>query len=319
MELLLEHQRVIASVKKLVISHPQFEAALKTIVTAYELRKNVQVVQNIICTGESGTGKSTLKECIRKLYERYDVKDKTIIPVLVVETPSAPTVKSLAEQMLIQLDDKNYTRGSAIDKTNRILNYIKKCGVMLIIFDELQHFIDQGKRRSPYEVSDWLKTIIDRAGTATILMGLERSEQILKVNEQLRRRFSKRIILSAFDIDNRSSRNNFKGLIKILDEKVGLPNRIDITEQSLIYSIYYATNGIIDYLVKLFIGAYECALHYEKSELCIICFEEAFTLNIWVDGIGKLNPFHKKFIDEKLDKPGMPFHKVDDIAVERLC
>lgn len=306
----IEQYKKLAMLRKLVINHPQFDKAYQAIVDSYQMKTYVDVPQNIICVGQSGTGKSTLKEKMKLAYPRVQGSEKITIPILVVDTPSVPTVKNIAEEMLIQLGDPQFNRGSAIDKTNRILNYINICEVKMVIFDELQHFIDQGKRRTPHEVSDWLKTVIDKAKVSTVLMGLDRSEEILRVNEQLRRRFSRRVDIRPFDINEKESRVSFIGVIQILDEKIELPNRIDLRDKDLIKSLYFATNGIIDYLVKLFIGAYEQAIKMSYNELTRECFRIAFTECIWVEGIGKLNPFNENFIYEKLDQVGMPFHQM---------
>jgi GTPase SAR1 family protein len=318
MYLSIDHQRKIALLKNLIIDHEQFDRAYQTITNAYWMNKNVCVAQNIICVGQSGTGKSTLKEKVKSSFPRIESDEKIIIPILVVDTPSMPTVKNIAEEMLIQLGDPKFDKGSAIDKTNRILNYIELCEVNMIIFDELQHFIDHGKNPSTYKVSEWLKTIIDKAKTATVLMGLERSEQILRVNEQLRRRFSKRIDIFPFDIKDYSSRNNFKAVIHLLDEKIDLPVKLDLSSKELITALFFATDGIIDYLVKLFIGAYECAVLSDRIGLDKYCFEKAFLENIWIDGVGKFNPFNSDFINERLNKPGMPFNKLEEKNTRRV-
>lgn len=153
----------IAKIKGLVIRHPQYQAAYDAIVDAYEMRRNVGLAQHFLCVGQSGTGKSTLKEMVRKAYPAVPLEDRELVPVLCVDTPSKPTIRNMAEAMLLQLGEPCFTRGSAIDKTNRILNLVKDKQVRLIIIDELQHFIDQGRRRAPQEVSDWLKTLIDQS------------------------------------------------------------------------------------------------------------------------------------------------------------
>jgi hypothetical protein len=317
MELTYEQQKVIADVRNLVISHPEFNFAYKTIAAAYQLNKNVAVAEHIICVGSSGTGKSTIKQKLNEDFHRTSKSEALNIPILIVDTPAVPTVKNFAEEVLIQLGDPNFAKGSAIEKTNRILRYLDKCEVKLIIFDELQHFIDQGKRRTPFEVSDWLKTLIDKAGVSTVLMGLERSEQILRVNEQLRRRFSKRIDIRPFDLEEKESRDNFIGVIQKLDEQLDLKKRIDLSDKELVISMFFATNGIIDYLVKLLIGAYEHAIKNNRNVIEKSSLREAFKSNIWNKGIGKFNPFNKSFIRTKLDKPGMPFNNADNFEVER--
>lgn len=310
MNLTIEQQQKIAVLRRVIIDHPHFEHAYQCVVDAYRMKVDVGLPQNIICVGPSGTGKSTLKEKMKNAYPVIEMKEKNITPVLVVDTPSVPTIKNVAEEMLVQLGDPSFNKGTAIEKTNRILHYINVCDVKMIIFDELQHFVDQGGKYITRQVSDWLKTVIDKAKVSVVLMGLERSEELLFINEQLRRRFSRRVNIRPFDLNQKESRESMIGVIRILDEKVGLSYRIDLKNKQTIKSFYFATNGIIDYLVKLFIGAYEQAVSMGLEELTVDCFEAAFSENIWAEGTGKLNPFSKAFIGEKLDKPGMPFHRM---------
>jgi DNA transposition AAA+ family ATPase len=53
-------------------------------------------------------------------------------------------------------------------------------------------------------VGDWIKSLIDQTGVPTVFLGLPRLEQILQVNEQLRRRFSRRIRLALGQSDKSS-------------------------------------------------------------------------------------------------------------------
>ena len=306
--------QTITRVKGQVIRHPQFDVAYQTIVNAFEMNHQAGMAEHLVCVGESGTGKSTLKKEIEKTYPPYNTKDRRIIPVLVVDTPAFPTVKNMAEAVLFQLGDPVFFRGAAIEKTFRILEYLKKCDVKLIIFDELQHFIDQGHSASPRQVSDWLKTVIDNAGISTVLMGLERSEQILQINEQLRRRFSRHIHLTAFSINSSEDCAIFAGVLLKLEQFINLPIKMNLTDVQLLRRIHFATNGIIDYMVKLLLGAYEFVVDNSLHGIDQNCLEAAFTRHIWVQGCGVLNPFNPDFKWLRLDKEGMPFHKSNFIA-----
>jgi energy-coupling factor transporter ATP-binding protein EcfA2 len=239
-----------------IIFHPQYNVAFEQIINSFEMNKTAGLSQHLLCLGQSGLGKSTLKKMIQNKYPPIETEDRKILPVLTVDTPSSPTIKNMAEAVLIQLDDPLFARGSAIDKTNRVLTLLKEKKVKLIIVDELQHFIDQGNRKAPLEVSDWLKTIIDQSSTSTVLMGLKRSERILQINEQLRRRFSKRIELIPFSIGDEYQASIFLGVIEHFDELLGLPNKM-VVDNKLLRRFHYATNGVIDYILQLFLGSLE--------------------------------------------------------------
>lgn len=89
----------------------------------------------------TGTGKTTLMDMLAKEFPPIEHADRKRIPVLAI--PALPTIKNLAEEMLVQMGDPIFYRGSAIDKTIRILHLIKVSNVKLILFDEMQHFIDR--------------------------------------------------------------------------------------------------------------------------------------------------------------------------------
>lgn len=298
----------IGLLKNTVIRYPQFEEAFQQIERILKLKRSTAIAQNLLCLGTSGTGKSTLKREIEKKYPSSKFGDEPQIPILIVDTPAIPTVKNLAEAVLLTLGDPLADKGSVTHKAKRILHFIKECHVELMIFDELQHFIDQGKKNTPYQVSDWLKDLVDQANIPTVLMGLERSEQILKVNEQLRRRFNQRINLKPFNIKDSNDFKVFAGVVLKLQELLDYPMEFDIRNSQSLERIHYATNGVIDYIVKIMLGAYEKALISGEIAITQKSFYNAFIETIWIDAPDNLNPFHKNFIWEPLTKSNMPFH-----------
>ncbi|OYQ77101.1 hypothetical protein B9T12_09005 [Wohlfahrtiimonas chitiniclastica] len=300
--------QVIVSLKNTTINHPQFHAAYIEIEKLLQLKQQYNIARHALCTGSSGTGKSTLKIEIEKAYPQNLNVNPPQIPILIIDTPAIPTVKNVAESMLVSLGDPLADKGSAINKTTRILNYLELCNVQLMIFDELQHFIDQGKKNTPYQVSDWLKSLIDAANIPTVLMGLERSEQLLKVNEQLRRRFNKRIYLFEFKLDAENDYLVFAGVLKKILSLLPIPHELNIQNQELLQRIHYATNGIIDYMIKLFIEAFEIC-HMNQQHLTTNTLHDAFLSTIWSECSAELNPFTASFAWKRLIKPGMPFHK----------
>ena len=177
----------------------------------------------------------------------------------------------------------------------------------MIIVDELQHFVEHGIGNALREVSDWLKSVSDQSGVSTILIGLEKCEEVFYSNEQIRRRFSQTIELKPFSIEDTEDITIFSSVIRELDNQIGLKNKIDLSEEN-IERLYYATNGLIDYLIKLLLGALEIAYKEKKKGIDIRLLETAFRSKIWRVCTNESNPFNKAFIPQKLDKPKMPFH-----------
>ncbi|MGZ8906688.1 MAG: TniB family NTP-binding protein [Methylobacter sp.] len=306
-----------AVVSRLIIKHPAFNEAYQLLKEAYLFNQQTGLTKNYWVVGPTGTGKTTLMDMLVKEFPPVERVDRKSIPVLAINIPALPTIKNLAEEMLVQLGDPIFYRGSAIDKTIRILHLIKACDVKLILFDEMQHFVDRGHKRAPAEVADWLKTLIDKALVSTVIMGLERTQIILDANEQLRRRFCRRIDLKPFDLECPTSRSHFLGVIKKIDEALDMSSRLDLQQDGLVRQLHFATNGTMDYMVKLMLGAYQIAINRQLPGIDRQCLEQAFSDSIWVEGVGKMNPFNPQFIGQRLDKRGMVFYKAPVLEVIR--
>lgn len=304
-----------ADVLSMVIKHPSFNHAYQLIKEAYRFKLQTGLAQNYLVVGPSGTGKTHLSEFLGKEFPATENTDGINIPLLVVEIPSKPTIKNLAEEMLVQLGDPLYYRGSAIQKTTRILQLIRACQIKLIIFDEMHHFVDQVNKKAPAEVADWLKSLINKAQVSTVLMGLEQTQTILDINEQLRRRFCRRIDLKPFDLNCSASRSQFLGVIKKIDEALALPSPLDLQQESIARQLHFATYGLMGYIVKLMLGAFYIARSRNLPGIDRQCLEQGFSDYVWVEGVGKLNPFNPQFIGEQLDKRGMIFYKPSALEV----
>lgn len=297
----------LMDIKATTLYHHDFRKAIDAMELAYQMKRDYNLSRHLLCVGQSGTGKSTLKDEMVDRYPLVEGEHCIYQPVLTVNTPSKPTVRNMAEALLMSLQEPFYSRGSAMEKTHRIFTLMRQQQVKMLIVDELNHFVDRGKHSDIQDVSDWLKSVIDQTEVSCALIGLHRCEAILAHNEQLRRRFSVRLELNPFSVRSPQDLQAFAALIKMYDNMLGFPERMSLTE-SFVRTVFYATNGIIDYVRKLLCGAAELAASDGTNQITLHHLERAFTTFVWDKGVGKFNPFNAKFKNISLDKPGMPFH-----------
>ena len=300
-------QTVIAFQKNLV-HHTGYLTAMEKIGRCHRLgRHGLSEPSCLLITAESGCGKSTIREQYAKTYERYEADDRTVIPVLHLQLPSAPTIKNVAEKILIELGDPFAEKGSAEGKTARIVKLLKECGVELVILDEFQHFVDRSSEKVEYKVADWLKSLISESKVPFILMGLPRCQRILDVNEQLRRRFLPRVALHRFQADTPTQRKQFFTLLKGLEKCLPLEGRTALTDRAVTMRIYYATYGVIDHTMKLVSSALEIVLTEQLPTIDQDVLRRAFQEAIWKGAHDQDNPFHEAFKERALTGVGEPF------------
>lgn len=178
------------------IPFPPFVTAKDAVEANLRLFRETGLPSHLLVLGESGVGKSSLCRWIAENHPRRTLPERDIIPALVVAVPPTGTIGGIAGTMLAALGDPTPNVGTTGHRTARIITLCRQCRVELILFDEAQHVHDRGQSKAHYMVADWFKHIIDEINVPTVLLGLPRLEMLLQVNEQLRRRFPRRVRLA---------------------------------------------------------------------------------------------------------------------------
>lgn len=81
----------------------------------------------------------------------------------------------------------------------------------------------------------------------------------------------------------------------MIEKSINFPCSFSVKDTSNIETFYYATNGIISYIIKLYEGIIEYAFKNGTVTIDRLCFKYAFTYKICNLGVNELNPFHHKF------------------------
>lgn len=248
--------------------------------------------------GESRTGKSRVLETVALNHEPYRTSEGMQIPIFCVKTPSNPTVKGLAELMLIKLGDPKFDKGTEQAKTNRLQTLIKECGTRMIVIDEFQHFVDKGSSKIAYHVADWLKILADESCLAIVVAGLPNCIDVLRANEQLAGRFMAKVVMPRFVWSNDDHREEFKAILAAFHEQMTLHFDLpDLSSDEMAFRFVVATGGLIGLLTKVLKRAVSNAVKQKSHTITLEDFAAALARSIDTDFYNTVDlaPFSRTF------------------------
>ncbi|RUS93637.1 transposase [Dulcicalothrix desertica PCC 7102] len=279
-------------VNSLYIFYPRFKDILSAIEYCHHFSYCKDEPECMFLGGQSGVGKTTIYKTYASKYPRQINSEGTTVPILAVTIPAPATVKTVVTKMLWELGDPAYDKGSIGNQTIRLIGLLDNCGVELIILDEFQHFIDRESDKVLRTVSDWLKTLILETNLPIILIGLPESEQVLKLESQsqLSRRFANRCYLYPFSWQEDGGKE-FRTFLNLLSSKIPLVETFDLSDEYTARRIYYASDGIVAYVMKLIRYGTYLALQRNQEKLDLSIIATAFEKYVQADKPGKVNPF----------------------------
>lgn len=293
-----------------LLQFPSYVAAFNDIEALLKLYRGSGLAQHLLVLGETGTGKTTLCRDFETRYPRVMLSERDVVPVLHISIPPAATIASVTEVMLGKLGDPSPTTGTVSAKTARAVKLARALTVELLLIDEAQHIHDRGRLPTHYMVGDWLKTVMDELNVPTVLLGLPRVGQLLQVNEQVRRRFSRRRYLQMGQCGETSIETECLQLFLSLGDSFPTPIRAgSFSWDEIAQRVYYASDGRVAYIKKLLAGAIRIALERELDCIDAAVLQDAFIAEVWWEGVEELNPFSAKFQFRRLNRAGEPFEQ----------
>jgi type II secretory pathway predicted ATPase ExeA len=274
------------------VSYPRFKEILSAIEYCHHFSCCKDEPECMFLTGQTGVGKTTIYKTYASRYSRQVIDYGTIVPILAVTIPAPATVKTVASKLLWELGDPAYAKGTTGNQTLRLIGLIKDCGVELLILDEFQHFIDRDSAQVLKTVTDWLKNIILDTNLPIVLIGLPEAEQVLKLkaHSQLSRRFANRHYLRPF-FWQQDGGEEFRTFLHLLESKLPLTEGSSLSEEDTARRLYYASDGIVAYVMKLMRYGTYLALQQSREKLDLKILSVAFEKYVSADKPDKVNPF----------------------------
>lgn len=245
----------------------------------------------MLLLGERGNGKTTVCKRFALKHPRRMIEGSTVLPVLFVSIPSPTTTKSLPTKILKDMGDPFWDKGSTVVQTLRMCDLLKDLQTEVVILDEFQGFIDGKTDRAVLEVSNWLKDVINETRKAFVLAGLPYCDIVLQANDQLERRFPIRRTLHPLGWKKGKDREYFINFLAKVDEKLPFNGRSNLADEHVAYRIFIATNGVIDFVMKIVRRAAELAIDKDVKRLEIGLLARAYRERISAIVPGRRNPF----------------------------
>jgi energy-coupling factor transporter ATP-binding protein EcfA2 len=292
--------------ERILVQYPLFKTAIARIQACFDSHDATAEPDCCPLVGESGSGKTTIISYFASLHPRVDHKWGVEVPVLVAKVPARPTVKSFAETLLYQLGDPLWSRGNTVSKSIRLRELIKRCHVRLLALDEFQHFVDVQRASIVNDVADWLKEQVEEARLAIVVSGLQRCLEVLRQNEQLRRRFSSTLRVSAFRWDIKEDRTTYRAFLRAVQEQLpeyAMPNLPDL---DLAFRMHYASYGLIGYTMKIIRGAARIACSHPRRQITLRTLSQSYAEHVWSERLNDPNPFGERFDCEKAPPIALP-------------
>lgn len=290
------------------VPHRRYKDAMFRIAELHLRRRKHGVGGGLLIKAPSGAGKSTLGRAYHASFPRRHEAERTYVPVLLVTVPSSPTARSLAGAILEALGFKKLHRGSAPEKTAVIHDLFLKCGVEMVILDEAQHLFYPPTVAAFRDLTDWLKNFLEESKVCLVACGLPAAERVVDSNEQLRRRFSERLSLTPFSLEDEDDFREFRGILKTFEAKLPLPVDVPLYEANLARRLHAASYGLLDYVVKTLEGAVFAATAAGQEKIDLAALAAGFRDRVWRDVPDRLNPFLPESPLRPLDRAGEVFH-----------
>lgn len=288
-------RKAINRIESLYIKIPRYLKVLGLIENSHQHSKYSADPICILLTGDTGVGKTTLAQKYIEQFPRYqDDEGTTIVPVFYAQIPALATPSNLVYALLESLGDPLASKGTIIQKTERLAKLLKQCRTELIVLDEFQHFVDYKTDIAIEKTSDWLKNQINATKIPIVLIGMPGSEKILDLNRQLKRRFAVQVTLEPFGFKTKIEQEEFQSLLAMIDKDLPLPTSFPLRNWEPSLRFYKATSGKISELMAILRRATALALSASQQ---MITFELLAT--VWEER----NAFAKEkevnpFIDE---------------------
>jgi len=175
--------------KDLYVSHPPAQYVERQIEQLIRLPRRIRMPGLFLC-GDSGMGKTHLLRRIERRHpEREDAATKRHIrPVLYVQVPAAPTVRTIRRTLIDEANIPFLDHPSRPLPESVLRRGLAAAGTQLIVLDEI-HNIEHMKWDHRVLMRDWVRCLSNSTQRPIVLSGTEEFESAILGDRQMASRY----------------------------------------------------------------------------------------------------------------------------------
>jgi Bacterial TniB protein len=225
----------------------------------------------LLLVGASGSGKTTALEAYHANFPditqrdlerpasviddatRELLLDGDIKRIVYVETPERATRRSLVAAILSAFGYKTKGASNTSELVDRIAFLAEALHTEMIFMDEGHHIINEKNPDATLEVTEFLKSLLNRLKVQIVIAGLPTLLQITAERPetaQLRRRLQPPVHLAPYDWRIKDGRIRFLALLRALELQLHLPEESGLDDHQIAKRIYVATGGEVGIISK---------------------------------------------------------------------
>lgn len=185
----------------------------------------------------------------------------------------------------------------------RLMKACRASAIRLLFVDELQHLLNRETGRVRLACVELLAHIVKQTNVPAVFLGSQwEAETIIRANPQLERLVGAPHILRPFEWNRTKPETlvEFRSLMRTIDHHLPF-DPSGLGEEEAAYRMYYATDGILGWIMKLINYAAMQAIQAQEATLSIRRLAGAYDACIapTTIGLGKVNPFIISDFDEE--------------------
>lgn len=241
------------------IGYTRAQAALKRMESLFCCPRKLRM-PNLLIIGPTNNGKSMIVEKFRRSHPSHAAQNKEIIPVVVVQTPSDPSVARFYTMLLASLGSPVRPRAKVAELEYLAIKIMREVEAEMLIIDEL-HNVLTGKTDVRKEFLNLLRFLGNELRIPIVGVGTRDAYLAIRSDDQLENRFEP-LLLPVWE-----EGEELLSLLSSFSAAMPLRRSSQIATIETSRYILSRTGGTIGEIAKLLVSAAIAAI--EAGEECI--------------------------------------------------